>query len=693
MLRLGRSFIGIFVAVFALIAFAEAPLGAGPSYQVLGQPNLASLTLATRCAGANARFNFSNAGGFDMFGPSGIAVDPRGRIYVTDFGGKRVLTWPDFDALSACTAADGVIGAGDLAGPEAVAVDVESGSVFVADTLGHTVKGYRKGPGGWIKFVTLGADDVPGAAFNRFNFPRGLAVDPGGRLFVADDSSNRVLIFDAPFNNGDSAVDSIGASANGGFSGPKGLAMSGHTLFVADYFDNRVLRFTGLFVTPAQVYAATGVFEGLNHPVDVAVHGDGSLLVSDQGNRRIARYRDAVWSPSRAAPTSTFGDNMGPEPLGVAADRDGRIYIADYRRFRVLIRDEFVKTVPVSGNSSAAAKALLADLNARPARAVNRVAIGQQLITWKYGAKTNPNAWYGDWLQMVNGGFPLPEIMAGETSDLESYAGFTPNQNALNELIQHGASKHMVSLVWHPENPVAGGNFDTPISTAELRKMIDDGTATGQKWQIQLNRAAAVLQQFENAGVPVVFRPLHEQNGTFFWWGHNGARGAALRARQEAWTNMWRDLVAELTARKGLNNLIFVFGTNQVNYAEVAPPLTYYPGANGADAVSIDVYDEQLDLGGNARGLQHYAALIGTGKPFGLAEVGQSFGSNGTGANGVAWDARTLPARIRDSYPRTALAIVWYSSIEGTPPVPYVFAIPDVSFGKAMLNDALIDTQ
>ena len=156
---------------------------------------------------------------------------------------------------------------------------------------------------------------------------------------------------------------------------------------------------------------------------------------------------------------------------------------------------------------------------------------------------------------------------------------------------------------------------------------------------------------------------------------------------------MWRDLVTELTARKGLNNLIFVFGTNQVNYAEVAPPLTYYPGANGADAVSIDVYDEQLDLGGNARGLQHYAALIGTGKPFGLAEVGQSFGNNGTGANGAAWDARTLPARIRDSYPRTALAIVWYSSIEGTPPVPYVFAIPDVSFGKAMLNDALIDTQ
>ena len=140
---------------------------------------------------------------------------------------------------------------------------------------------------------------------------------------------------------------------------------------------------------------------------------------------------------------------------------------------------------------------------------------------------------------------------------------------------------------------------------------------------------------------------------------------------------MWRDMVTELTVRKGLNNLIFVFGTNQLNYAGVAAPLTYYPGARWADAVSIDVYDEQLDLAGSARGRQHYAALIGTGKPFGLSEFGQSFGPNGTGPNAADWDARTLTRRVRDSYPRTAFAIAWYSSVEGGD--AYVFALPDVS--------------
>ena len=73
-----------------------------------------------------------------------------------------------------------------------------------------------------------------------------------------------------------------------------------------------------------------------------------------------------------------------------------------------------------------------------------------------------------------------------------------------------------------------------------------------------------------------------------------------------------------------------------------SPPLTYYPGAAWADLVSIDVYDEELDLAGSARGLRHYAALIGTGKPFGISEFGQSFGDNGTGPNAASWDARTL---------------------------------------------------
>lgn len=665
---------------------------AAPGYTLLGQPTVADGTLASRCADVDARFNFANDGGFEMHGPAGLAIDPRGRIWVTDFGGRRVLSWPDATVLQSCEPADTVIGSGELAGPEAVAFDPRSALLFVADTLDHTVKGYRHGVDrSWNRVVTLGTSGVAGNGAAQFQYPRGLAVDPGGRLFVADDYNHRVLIFDPPFTDGEAAADSIGAFADGGFQNPKALAMIGHTLFVADYGKSRVLRFTGPFRTPEQVYASSGTFGGVASPVDLAVHPDGSLLVTDQGGPRIARYTDAAFRASAAAPSAVFADHLGPEPLGVAADRNGRIYLADYRAYRVLIRQESVRRTPVTAASLPAVRALLANLHRRPALRINRVLLGQQLITWLYGPQSDPNAWYGDWLQLQQAGLALPKVMGGELSDLMSYRNFAPNQDALDELIRHGQAGGIVTLVWHPANPT-GGAFGVPIGTASLRAALRDDSVIGRRWQVQLDRAAAVLQQFEDAGVPVLFRPLHEQNGDFFWWGHDhDAAGSALRARQAAWVGLWRDLVTELTVRKGLSNLLFAFGTNQVNYDGVAPPLTYYAGARWVDVVSMDLYDEQLDMAGAARGLQHYATLVGTGKPFGLAEFGQSFGPNGTGANAAAWDARTLVNRIRDSYSRTTFAVAWYSSVEGGR--SYVFALPDVAHTAELLQDPLIDTQ
>lgn len=664
---------------------------------VIGQPSISGATLATRCTAANAQFNYSSRNG-GTAGPTGIVVVPDGRIFVADDGGRRVLTWPNVDGMQTCQSADGVIGAGELAGPEAIAYDVRSRTLFVADTEDHTIKGFVKtigGPinptgGGWIRTVTLGASGQPGNGGNRFNFPRGLAFDSNGRLFVADDYNNRIVMFDPPFVNGQYAADSIGAGADGGFDHPKAVAMLGNTLFVADYNKNRVLRFTGPFNTPDQVYASSGAFNGIIQPVDIGIHPDGSLLVTEQGRQRVVRFQDAVWTNSTTTPSATYAGSLHAEPLGVAADRHGRIYVADYRAYRVIVLNVFVKGTPVSTTTSAAATRLLADLYARGDPPTQRVAIGQQLVCWAYGSRNDPNAWNGAWLKMQQNGLRLPQIMGGEMRDLVTHDDFYGNQDALNALIQHGSAGHIVTLVWHPDNPT-WGDFSTPISTSDLASMSDRNTEVGQRWHTQLGWAAAVLRQFQSSGVAVMFRPLHEQNGTFFWWGHDGSSGADLRARQEAWVKMWRDMVQELTVRQGLTNLVFVFGTNQLNYDQVAPPLTYYPGGDWADVVSIDTYNNELNLAGDDRGYQHYIAMIGTGKPFGLSEFGQYFDDNGTGANAQAWDARTLTSRVRDTYPRTAFAIAWYSSfVNGQ---SYVFALPDVSFTRDLLQDPLIQTQ
>lgn len=672
----------------ALAGPAPSPASAGAGYRTLGQPALGDESLASRCSDPNARFNFLDDGGFEMHGPSGITVDAKGRLFVTDFGGLRVMMWPKVDGLASCAPAT-IIGAGNLVGPEAVVFDEKSRTLFVADTLNHVVHGFRQAGKTWSVSVTLGTF-AAGNGADQFNFPRGLAVDDDGRLFVADDFNNRVQIFAPPFNDGDGAVDSIGAAANGGFSHPKGLALVGETLFVADYDNNRVLRFTGPFNTPDQVYTATATFTGVTKPVDVAISGMGGLLVTQQETPAVKVFLGAAWWDSDNSPDTVYTEFLGPEPLGVATDRLGGVYMADYRHYRVLIREERTIRAPVDPKATAATKALLANLHARGTRASDRTAIGQHLLTYEYGPKSSTKAWYGDWLQMKRKGLPLPKVMGGELSDLMSYPGFSPNRNARNEMIRFGKAGGIITLTWHPQNPT-GGPFGQPITVAQIQQMSAPNTAIGKAWRTQLNRAALVLKQFANAGVPVLFRPLHEQNGDFFWWGHDRSGGQALYERQQAWVGMWQDMVLYMTEKKGLHNLLFVFGTNQVNYSDVTAPLTYYPGGFWADAVSIDVYDEQLDLAGNDRGRQHYAALVSTGKPFGIAEFGQTTFDNGTGPNGEKWDARTLTRRIRDSYPRTAWAAAWYSSVEGG--AKYVYALPDVAFTKQMLNDRLIETE
>jgi len=508
-----------------------------------------------------------------------------------------------------------------------------------------------------------------------------------GRLYVADDFNNRVLIFAPPFTDGASAVDSIYAGKDAGFAHPKAVAAVGQSLFVADYDKNRVLRFTGRFDTPTATYVASGTFTGLSKPIDLTVHPDGSLLVTDQGNQRIARYGDAATSVSAAAPSSSFADHVSAEPLGICADRTGRIYIADYRSFRVLIRDEKLAATPIGGAGSAKAGALLADLHARPARSTHRVAIGQQLVTWrkKEATKADPAGWYGDWLSLEKAGLRLPKVMGGEISELSLSVR---ERNPLDELIRHGKAGNMVALVWHPGHP-GGGPPREPISTADLQEMANPTTKLSKNWQAELDGAAALLQEFKAAEVPVLFRPLHEQNGNFFWWGHNGSKGADLRDRQAAWAALWRGMVHRLTAERGLDNLLFVFAANHATWEGIAPPLTYYPGADWVDAVGIDVYSDELNLGGMERGLRHYAALVGTGKPFGLTEFGRSDLGTGTGTS--PWDARTVAERVRDSYERTAFAVAWYSSVQDGK--TYKYALASSAFTKELLEDPLIETQ
>ena len=358
-----RSLAGLCAAVLvsALVSVIAPGPGAvadppGATYSVVGQPDTSKHTLLTRCSAADARFNKNDfgGGGFYTAGPTGVVVAPGGRLFALDDGGQRVLSWPNADAMTSCQVADKVIGGpAVLNGPEGITVGPD-GTLYVADTLQHVVQIYTPdGAGNYpaTPQVVLGEPFVQGGDGGHFVYPRGLAIDDEGNLLVADDYNNRIQIFHPPFTTGQFADDGIHAGANGGLSNPKDIAFSQGSLFIADFNDSRVLRIPGPFDDPMTTYTADAVFTGVGQPVNLTVAADGTLYVTDGGSGgtpSVKAYPHAATSGDQTASATDYtfdglltgpspDNGAQPEPLGIAVTPAGRLVVADYAGYRLVI--------------------------------------------------------------------------------------------------------------------------------------------------------------------------------------------------------------------------------------------------------------------------------------------------------------------------------------------------------------------
>jgi mannan endo-1,4-beta-mannosidase len=89
-----------------------------------------------------------------------------------------------------------------------------------------------------------------------------------------------------------------------------------------------------------------------------------------------------------------------------------------------------------------------------------------------------------------------------------------------------------------------------------------------------IDTIAVQLKKLQDAGVPVIWRPLHEAEGGWFWWGAKGPEPAK---------KLWKIVYDRLTNQHKLNNLIWTWNS-------VAP--SWYPGSDTVDIVSADTYAE-----------------------------------------------------------------------------------------------------
>ena len=189
-------------------------------------------------------------------------------------------------------------------------------------------------------------------------------------------------------------------------------------------------------------------------------------------------------------------------------------------------------------------------------------------------------------------------------------------QTMINQAKTEWANGSLVTLTWHMCRPdvatcaFSGGVNGSSLSASEWTQLITNGTSMNNAYKAKLDTAVPYLQQLKDAGVPVLFRPLHEMSDGWAWWGGRSGPSGSARLYQ-----ITRDYLA---GTKGLTNLIWVW--NVKDNGSSSAVAGFYPGDNYVDVVTLDPWNQGFPA------QDWYQAIVNVshGKPIALAEVGNT---------------------------------------------------------------------
>jgi mannan endo-1,4-beta-mannosidase len=211
-------------------------------------------------------------------------------------------------------------------------------------------------------------------------------------------------------------------------------------------------------------------------------------------------------------------------------------------------------------------------------------------------------------------------------------------QSVINQAKTEWANGSLVALTWHACSPTVGatcafdGGVKTGITDAQFQQIVTAGTTLSNTWRSRMAAVVPYLKQLKDAGIPVLWRPFHEMNETWNWWGHHpGANGSAKLYQQ----------MRDYFTSQGLDNLIWVWNVQDNPAGGWA---NYYPGSNYVDVVSLDAWYKSYPSASDYSQIQ---SIAGT-KPIAIAEMGK------------------LPtASLLNSQPKWTYFMIWSEQLKG----------------------------
>jgi len=245
---------------------------------------------------------------------------------------------------------------------------------------------------------------------------------------------------------------------------------------------------------------------------------------------------------------------------------------------------------------------------------------GKKVITGQTDSAT------AKWIYQTTG--KLPAIIAFDMMDhtpsRHTLGGGNPAEPA--EMARRwGANGGIVAYQWHwvPPSGVNAGNdangnpswwggFYTDHGTFDITKALADTNGADYKGLMKdIDSISMQLAKLRDAGIPVLWRPLHEAQGGWFWW---GAKGAAPLKK------LWSIVYHRMTGRNNLHNLIWVWTS-----ASDAAAADWYPGDSLVDIVGLDAYSDSANsLSTDWKAL---GALVKNNKLVAVSECGHGDGS------------------------------------------------------------------
>lgn len=283
---------------------------------------------------------------------------------------------------------------------------------------------------------------------------------------------------------------------------------------------------------------------------------------------------------------------------------------------------------------------------------------------------------------MLTGQHNFPNIKDRNTQFAKDYFGKTPivfstdwgfaekdntdsylaRPDIVKEAIRQHQMGSIVTICWHAVPPTANEPITfnqlpnaSPDSLAsvqgrlidkQFKELLTPGTKLYKHWCQQVDSVAIYLKELQDAHVPILWRPYHEMNGMWFWWGGRTGKYSTIA--------LYKQLFDRLVNYHKLNNLVWVWSVDRIRNPEMQYS-NFFPGTDFFDIAAVDVYDNDFNQA-------YYDSLqtLSHGKPMVLGEVGNP------------------PAiEIIDKQPKWGYFVTWAGMVRNTSKKQYEILLND----------------